>query len=373
MRFISIPARNLGRRPLRTFSTALSVTIAVASFIALVGVSRGLKQAWVQELHGRSFDLMVSSKGAWVLLTSSIDERVAEDLRRVRGVRAVAGGLVDLVVAESGRPMIVEGWAVDSFLWQTLSLKSGQLPKPGASGGILLGEGAAELLGKKSGDSLRVQGKEFVVTGVFFGNGVMANFSIVMPLAILQSLLARPGKVTGFSLRLDQPGDAGRVAEVRSRLSAAFPNLLFTESKDVADRDDVLGILRAVAWITSIVALVMALVVILNALLLSVTERTHEIGTLSALGWPAERILLMILFEGLILAAAGSATGALLGIAGVKWLSNLPQVRGFLLPVVSWRLVLEAGGAALLLGVLGSIYPAAKAISLKPVDALRYE
>jgi putative ABC transport system permease protein len=373
LRFISIPARNLGRRPARTFSTALSVTIAVASFIALVGLSRGLGQAWSQTLRGRGVDLVATRKDVWVLLTGSIDERVGDDLRRVRGVRAVGGGLVDLAVAESGRPMVVEGWAADSFLWQTLSLKSGRLPNPGEDDGALLGEGASELLGKKPGDSLRLEGKQFVVTGVYLGNGVMANFSILMPLPGLQSLLRRPGKVTGFDLRLDRADDAAGVAEVRSRLAAAFPDLLFTESKDMAERDDVMRVFRAVAWITSSIALAMALVVILNSLLLSITERTHEIGILSALGWSAERVLLMIVLEGMILAAAGSAAGALLGIAGVKWLSNLPQVRGFLVPVVSWRLLWEVSAAALVLGVLGSIYPAARALSLKPVDALRYE
>jgi putative ABC transport system permease protein len=194
-----------------------------------------------------------------------------------------------------------------------------------------------------------------------------------MLLPVLQSALARPGKVTGFTLRLDRADDASSMAEVRSRLATAFPNLLFTESKDAAEWDHSMRVLRAVAWVTSVIALVMALVVILNTLLLSITERTHEIGILSALGWPSERILLMIVLEGLILAAVGSAAGTLLGIEGLKWLSNLPQVRGFLVPVVTWRLLLEVAGATLFLGVLGSIYPAARALSLKPVDALRYE
>jgi putative ABC transport system permease protein len=373
LRFISIPARNLGRRPIRTHSTALSVTIAVASFIALVGLSRGLGQAWTETLRGRGVDVVASRKGAWVLLTGSIDERVADDLRKVRGVRAVATGLVDLVVAESGRPMVVEGWAMDSFLWKTLSLRVGRLPKPEETNGALLGEGAAELLGKKPGDSLSVQGKQFVVTGVYLGNGALANFSILMPLTTLQGLLGRSGKVTGFDLRLDRPDDAASVVEVRSRLAAAFPDLLFTESNDMADQDNVQRVLRAVAWITSAIALIMALVVILNTLLLSVTERTHEIGILSALGWPSERILLMIVLEGLILAAAGSVAGALLGIAGMNWLTSLPQAKGFIVPVISWRLVLEVTGAALFLGAMGSIYPAARAVSLEPVDALRYE
>jgi putative ABC transport system permease protein len=308
-----------------------------------------------------------------MLITSSLDERLAGDLQHVRGVRAVAGALWDLAVAESGRPMLVEAWSTDSFLWQALKLKSGRLPNPGEADGVLLGEGAAGLLGKKVGDSLRLYGRLFMVTGIYVSNGVMASFSIVMPLPNLQSFLARQGKVTGFDLRLERTDDAGSVAEVRSRLAAAFPNLLVTESQELAERDDSMRMLRAVAWITSAIALVMALVVILNTLLLSITERTHEIGILSALGWPAERILLMIVLEGLILAAVGSAAGTVLGIAGVRWLSNLPQVRGFIVPVVSWGLLLEVAGAALLLGVLGSIYPAARALSLRTVDALRYE
>jgi putative ABC transport system permease protein len=372
MRFVSIPVRNLRRRPVRTISSALSVTIAFASFIGLVGVSRGMGQAWSQELHGRGVDLMASSRGAWMLITSSMDERLGDNLRKIPGVRAVAGALWDLAAAESGRPMLVEAWATDSFLWQALKLKSGRLPNPGEANGVLIGEGAAELLGKKAGDPVRLYGKPFAITGIYVSNGVMASFSIVMPLPSLQNVLARQGKVTGFNMQLERT-DSASVAEVRSRLGAAFPSLLFTESKDLAEHDDSMRMLRAAAWVTSAIALVMALVVILNTLLLSITERTREIGILSALGWSSQRILTMIVLEGVMLAVAGSVAGAVLGVAGMRWLTTVPQVRGFIVPVISWSLLLEAALAALVLGALGSIYPATRALSLKPIEALRYE
>ena len=68
-----------------------------------------------------------------MLLTSSMDERVADDLRRVRGVRAVAGGLVDLVVAESGRPMLVEGMGDGQLLVADAQPEVGAIAQPGGS------------------------------------------------------------------------------------------------------------------------------------------------------------------------------------------------------------------------------------------------
>lgn len=358
---------------MRSSLTALGIAVAVASFIALVGISRGLEQAWINSLLERGTHMLAVRKGAVELLTASIDESVADELRRIDGVRAVAGELVDLVTLESGHTALVTGWSPSGYLWQTLRLHEGNLPSLREPAGILVGQAAAEALGKEPRDTIRLRGSEFVVTGTFKQTGVMGNNTIVLQLSAMQDLVDRPGKVTEFNLRLDRPDDPERVAAVQFRLSEAFPDLLFTETREIADNNDILRLLRAMAWSTSTIALVMALVVVLNTLLMSVMERTHEIGVLSAIGWQAGRILAMIVMEGLILAMIGSAVGSVLGIGGLTWLASLPQVRGFLEPEVTPRLVLEVSCAALFLGVLGSLYPAWRAVRLNPVDALKYE
>ena len=373
MQFISIPIRNLGRRPLRSSLTTLGIAVAVASFIAFVGLSRALERAWTNSLVDRGTHMLALRKGAVEILTASIDQNLSKKLLKVKGVRAVAGELFDLVKLKRGQRVLLAGWAEGDYLWKTLCLDDGRLPESGESNGIVIGQIIAEALKKDAGDSIRIRKNEFVVTGTFKQTGIMGNNTIILPLATMQKLMDKPGKVTEFNLRLDHPDNPQEVATVQSRLEEAFPDLVFNETSEIADNNDILQMLHAMAWSTSTIALVIALVVILNSVLMSVTERTREIGILSALGWRASRILGMIVLEGIVLSLVGSAIGAVLGIVGIDWLSSLPQVHGFLEPETTPRLLLEILGVALFLGVLGSLYPAWRAVRLNTVDALGYE
>ena len=94
---------------------------------------------------------------------------------------------------------------------------------------------------------------------------------------------------------------------------------------------------------------------------------------LRGVGGPPRRSLGVIMLEGLALAVAGSAGGALLGLAGLEWLAALPQLQGFLEPTIDLHFVVQVIAVTLALGVFGGVYPAWRAARLNPVDALRYE
>ncbi len=373
MKFILIPVKNLKRRPLRSFLTALGIAVAVAGFIALVGLSQALERAWINSLIERDTHMLAVRKGAVEILTASIDQNLGNEIVNIKGVRDVAAELVDLVTLESGQPILLTGWLSDSYLWKTLQLNRGRLPASGEANRIVIGQTIADALEKEPGDAINIHNKKFFVTGIFKQAGVMGNNTIILLLSAMQSLAGKPGRVTEFNLRLDHPDNPLEVAAVRSRLSEAFPNLVFTETNEIADNNEILRLLRAMAWGTSMVALLMALVVILNTVLMSITERTSEIGILKALGWQGSRIVGLIMLEGLCLAVIGSFLGIVLGINGLNWLSDLPRVRGFLEPDVTPSMVLEISALAIFIGVLGSAYPAWRAARLNTVDALRYE
>jgi putative ABC transport system permease protein len=371
--FFGIAVRNLGRRPVRSSLTALGIALAVSSFIALVGMSRGLERAWITTLLERGTHVLAVRKGAVELLTGSVDAHLEDGLRRVDGVQAVSGELVDLLSLDTGQTVIVVGWPAGSFLWRPLRLVDGALPDPAQPAGILAGQTIAAGLGKQPGDVVRIRGRAFTIAGTFRQAGAMGNSAMILQLPAMQDLVGRPGQVTEFNLRLARPDEPAERRVVQARLAEAFRDLTFTETRDVADNNDILRLVRAMAWSVSIIALVIALVMVLNTLLMSVAERTREIGILSAVGWQPGRILAMILTEGLVLAATGSAAGAAVGIAGLAWLARQPQVRGFLEPHATPQLVAEVVGAAVALGIIGSLYPAWRAVRLNPVDALRYE
>jgi len=373
MLFVSIPILNLRRRPLRTFLTIMGIAVAVGCFIALVGMSRALEKAWINSLTDRGTHMLATRKGTVELLTASIKESVVDELSQVEGVRAVAGELIDLVTLKSDQAVLIAGWASGSYLWQTLHLVEGKLPGPGPSKEIVVGQACSKALGLKPGKTIHIRNQDFIISGIFRQGGVMTNGTIVFPLSTMQTLVEKPGTVTLFNLLLEHPDEPEWVSDLQTRLDEEFQNLLFTQTNEIAESNHILRLFRAMAWGTSCIALIIALVVTLNTLLMAVTEQTREIGILSSVGWSSNRILTMIILEGIILALIGSISGSILGIYGLRYLAGLPQMRGFLEPEVTLYLLWEVFGLTLLLGIMGSLYPAYRAISVNTVDSLRYE
>jgi putative ABC transport system permease protein len=113
---------------------------------------------------------------------------------------------------------------------------------------------------------------------------------------------------------------------------------------------------------------------VINTMIMSVYERTREIGVLKAVGWRSRRILGMILGESIVLTLVAGTVGTVAGIVGVTILLAYSASFGTMIhPVYSLDLFLRAYGVALLVGVIGGIYPAYRASKLAPTEALRYE
>jgi putative ABC transport system permease protein len=358
---------------MRSSLTALGVAMAVSSFIVLVSLSRGVENAWKRSLEERGVHMLAISREAVELLTATLDEDLAGRIAMVPGVADVAGELVNLVKIEDNVHVVMRGWPDGSFLWDTLRLEEGDIPKPDDGMGVVIGRTLSTALAAGIGDPLVFMGHEFKIVGISVSAGVMNDGAVIMRLGTLQKVFQRRNRVTTFMLRLRTPGNRQAVEETKRRLCEQLPALSFVVTRDIADNSDILQVLRASAWSVSLVAIITALVFILNTLLMSVTERTREIGVLSAIGWQPSRVLTMIVIEGMALAAVGSVAGAAIGIAGVHWLAQLPKLRSMCEIVVTCRLLAETAAASVFLGAAGSLYPALRALRLRPVDALKYE
>jgi len=373
MRLINIILQNLSKRPLRSTLTTSGIALAVASFIALVGLSRGLEYAWMKNLMDRDTHILAYSAGSVELLTGSMDEGLSDALLQIDGVRDVAGELIDLISLDYGLAILISGWQPDCYLWQSLQIKEGHLPTLQEKQGAVIGRQLAKSINIRPKDKITIRDQSFVVTGIFEQGSAMSDGMLILFLPAFQELLGRPGKVTAFNLRLEHPENFKNLERVVKNLFNRFPEIQFTETRQITKNNKVLKILRAMAWSTSAIALLMGLFMVLNTLMMSVNERTREIGILSAIGWSSSRILTMIVIEGLFMATGGILLGSGLGIGLLKWLAGLPQVQGFIEPQISLSLILEVSAAAIFLGIAGSIYPAWRAVKLNPIDALHYE
>jgi putative ABC transport system permease protein len=358
---------------LRSSLTAAGIAVALASFIALVGLSRGLEHAWTGALQERDTHIFAVRKSSTQLLSGTLDERVAERVALMPGVSRVSGELFDIIELETGETVLVLGWPMSSHLWDTLRLTSGRRPTGEDARETLLGDQIAEGLNKRVGDTVLFNDTPFTVVGICASSGVMTGRAIMVPLLSLQRIQEKQGRVTVLHIQVEQPGDQFAAAIVLEALTRAFPDLGFSRSNQAAEQNFFVRTGRAMSWGTSAIALVMALLLILNTLLMSVMERRHEIGILAAVGWNARRILTMVVGEGLALAFAGNILGTGLGIAAMHWLTLVPQIRGFVEPQVTTRTLVEIALVALALGVMGSAYPAWRAIREDPVESLRDE
>jgi putative ABC transport system permease protein len=123
-------------------------------------------------------------------------------------------------------------------------------------------------------------------------------------------------------------------------------------------------------------AIVIGFFGIVNTLLISVMQRTREIGLLRAVGMTTGQVSAMIMIESAFIALVGAVLGILLGLAGARWplALHVAQVAGYQLPLyVPWTTVFVALGCAVMIGAVASILPARRAASIEVLEAITYE
>ena len=129
-------------------------------------------------------------------------------------------------------------------------------------------------------------------------------------------------------------------------------------------------IARAMSWSTSLLAIIVGVLGVMNTMLMTVFERTHEIGIFLALGWKRRRIVYLVLCESAILGLLGGIAGVALGWAACAILETTPAIKGLLEPDLSMTLVIRAISIAVVVGVISGLYPAWRSSRLTPSVAL---
>ena len=373
MKFIELPVRNLGRYRVRSVLTALGIAIALGGMVALVGLSRGMERSVTVSFEEKGTHIIALQKGTIDLLAATLDEDQAAMIRAIPGVVSVMPGLAELVDFETGQMAYVAGRPLDGDFWTSLRMIQGVAPSQEKPEGVVLGEALSQMLSKRPGDTIELSGREFTITGIAKQESALDDRSVIMPLKQLQKLLGIDGKVSGFHIKVAQAEDPAAVSAVQARLAAAFPTLSFTQPEDMGRDVQIFRLMRALAWSSSTIALGMALIAVLNTLLMSVIERSREIGLLSAIGWHPVRVMAMVMLDGVVLASSGAVLGVGMGLLCLRWIIHHPKLGGLLQPDVTASLLLEGVVLALLMGVLGGLYPAWRAVRLDPMTLLRSE
>lgn len=357
---------NLLRRPARTLLTVLTIALAVGTAVGLLALGRGITDSVARGLDESGAELMVAQRGATEIISARLPESFGPRLAALPGVAAVSAELYAFTATGAGRQVLLVGWSEGSPAWASVPLAAGRLPRPGEAA-LLLGDTLAESLGVGLGARIELFEESVEVVGITRFATAMNRGLGIMPLASLQTASLREGQVTAFSVRAAPGVDR---AALRAAIAAALP-VQVSDTRELLAGDRNVAVLQAISRAISAVALVMGGLSLLSTLLMSVQERTREIGMIAAMGWSDRRIVTLIGVEGLLVGLAGCTGGVLVGLAASRLFDAIPAIGDFVaFTPQAGDLVLPLL-AALPLCVLGAAYPAWRAVRMMPAEALR--
>ena len=374
MRFSTMIARNMRNRAVRTGLTVLGLSVGIAAVMTLTGVAWGFERSFLAIYQSKGIDLVVVKAGISNQLSSNLDASLGPRIRAVPGVADATPSLTDTVSFEDKNlvSVLVNGWEGDSRLFRGVRMLSGRTLHPGDGKVAILGRVLGINLGKAAGDKLDVAGEPFVVVGLYESDSLFENGGLVVPLAELQRMTGRQDQLTGFVVAA-RSSEPGAVADLAHRIEAAIPGVAAIPARDFVQSDIQIRLTKTMAWATTVVALVLGSIGLLNTMVMAVFERTGEVGLLRALGWRRRRVLLLILGEAVILGLLGAVVGTALAYLGVRLLMLDPTSRGFVDPNLPPGVILIGLGLGLGLSLLGGLYPALRASALDPTEALRHD
>jgi len=352
--------------------------------------------------------------------TTPMNETIYSDISSIEGVAAVSPSLQvsegtnQTISAPNGRTFtrlvpdyVIEGISLTSELVGNhpvlpTNIIAGRNLQAGDGGVVLLSENNTAFFDSEVGDTIEILDESFEVIGVYGSSGIEDATTLYMNLSDAQALTSNTGYITTITVFAE---NSNEVTEVASAISTLHPELSVTTGQQrleqleslqenyetaLASAEATLAQTQSVAFQEIIVAVAATSLIVLFVMLYTVRERTKEIGTLKAIGFSNLTVMSQFMLEGVMLSLIAGVVGIAIGSVAA------PALSGLLLPAASQgtfgsgfnlasnsgtaaaiavtpQLMLIAMGAAVLLGALGSLYPAWRASRTRPAEAMRYE
>jgi putative ABC transport system permease protein len=352
--------KNLLRRPVRTLLTAAGVALGVGLIVALLSISAGTKRTASDLIHLGRADFGLFQSGVSDATRSLLPDRLEREVARDPGVAQTARVFLLVTTVNKQASSLVFGLVPGQFPAQRLTLVAGN-----RSGAL-----AGDHFGAHPGDSLRIAGRTFRVSGLYHSANRFEDEGVVLPLPTVQALAKHPGEVTtvAVTVKLGQ-----RPPVVAHRLESKYGVTAIVQPGDAVKVDTSSRLIIDVGWVISVLALIVGGVGVTNTMAMSVFERVREIGILRAVGWPSRRIAALIVSEALGISVVALALGLGLGVLAARVFTAQTGLSSLVTPdftagVFGWGLAFALG-----VGLVGAIYPAWRALQLSPIEALRRE
>jgi putative ABC transport system permease protein len=400
-----IAYRALGRNKMRSGLTMLGIIIGVGAVIAMIAIGSGAKARIQEQIASMGSNLLIVLSGSatsggfrWgsgsvPTLTVEDAKAIASELSAVKYAAPVLQGITQVVSGNQNWSTITFASTPEALLIRDWPIAKGraftQSDLEGAAKVCLLGQTVVEnLFGDIDpvGQVVRVRQFPFTVVGVLSGKGQTTwgqdqDDVVYVPLTTGQRLLFGqqfPGMVRSISVQATGP-DTMNLAEeqitqllrqrhrIRANQDNDFTVRNLTEAMSTAEESA--RVMSLLLGAIASISLLVGGIGIMNIMLVSVTERTREIGIRMAVGARGRDILYQFLIEALVLSLIGGLIGIVIGVGASKLISQFfkwPTLISINALFLSFSF---AGGV----GIFFGFYPARKAAKLDPIEALRYE
>lgn len=400
MELLRLALRNLIRRRARTALTILGVAIAIAFTVGILSISEGFMHSFESAIEKQDVEIIVVPQGAEEMpfpdaaaAAGDFSQDIVAEIEAIDNVHKAYPMLTGILSQSGGEDdatgvfgMGIVSGVPDGYLENVLpylEVDKGSMPDPWEGEVLVVGSSMADQHGLGLEDRVQVGRGDFEVVAILKSSGTFDDAAYYAPLEAIQVAYGKEatseaaGRVNYVGVKVEDPNEADETASEINQFED-YQGLVSAQTMDeVVDKmGELLNMARSIHFALGAVALLIGVLFILSTMLMAVSERVREIGTMRAIGVHRNFVFRMIITESTMTSLVAGGIGCLGGYLlsriitfGIAEVMSVTYMEALVTP----RIIILGMVIALFMGVLAGLYPAWRIARSNIVEALRYE